>query len=238
MTRRLQQATEDALLTGGTAGRKAVQEAGFDEELKAQLLEKVARANFDATHASALAEAGIGTSRIPDSAGLGTRAMASGPAWTGEESTEDAVLRMLDDASKQLAPELRGKVKMPDLKPVDLRFRRGQGAVSSRLRAAGARDKAHAYAGMGLKDSGLSEEEREAVKKEFSERFTPGARALPNTVSGLTALANQRIEDAIARGQFKNIPRGKGVERDTRADNPFIDTVRPLSQATTIRPTA
>lgn len=74
----------------------------------------------------------------------------------------------------------------------------------------------------------MSEEEREAVKREFRERFAPGARAMPNTVSGLAALANERIEDAIARGQFKNIPRGKGVERDTRADNPFIDTVSGL----------
>ncbi|KAK4455186.1 hypothetical protein QBC34DRAFT_391749 [Podospora aff. communis PSN243] len=47
---------------------------------------------------------------------------------------------------------------------------------------------------------------------------------MPNTLTGLAALANERIEDAIARGQFKNIPRGKGIERDTRADNPFIDT--------------
>ncbi len=92
--------------------------------------------------------------------------------------------------------------------------------------AASARDRANAYAGMGLKDSsGLSEEEREAVKREFRERFAPAARAVPNSVSSLAALANERIEDAIARGQFKNIPRGKGVERDTRADNPFIDTV-------------
>lgn len=26
----------------------------------------------------------------------------------------------------------------------------------------------------------------------------------------------------------QNIPRGKGIERDTRADNPFIDTVSRL----------
>lgn len=223
MVRRLEQATEDALLTGGRAGRRAIEEAGFDEELKAKLLDKVASARFNAEHSSALSQAGI-TSRVPDSAGLGTRANASSPAWTGEESTEDAVLRMLDDAKKPLAPGLRGKPKMPDLKPVDMRLRR-EIAVSPGLRAAGARDRAHAYAGMSMKDSGLSEEEREAVKREFRERFMPGARAMPNTVSGLAALANERIEDAIARGQFKNIPRGKGVERDTRADNPFIDTV-------------
>lgn len=49
---------------------------------------------------------------------------------------------------------------------------------------------------------------------------------MPTTLQGLTSLANERIEDAIARGQFKNIQRGKGVntERDYNANSPFLDT--------------
>jgi hypothetical protein len=49
---------------------------------------------------------------------------------------------------------------------------------------------------------------------------------MPTSLQGLTSLANERIEDAIARGQFKNIPRGKGtnVERDYTANSPFLDT--------------
>lgn len=223
MASRLQQATEDALLTGGRAGRRAVEEAGFSDELKAKLLDKVAAADFHEKHAATLTHAGL-TSRIPDSAGLGTRAIAAAQPWTGQESTEDAVLRMLDDAHKPLSPELRKKAKPVVPAPVDMRIRRDVGGTPGH-RAAGAWDKAQAYAGMGMKDTGLSEEEREAMKREFRERFSPGARSMPNTISGLAALANERIEDAIARGQFKNIPRGKGVERDTRADNPFIDTV-------------
>ncbi|KAK4102457.1 hypothetical protein N658DRAFT_423126 [Parathielavia hyrcaniae] len=226
MTSRLQQATEDALLTGGRAGRRAIEEAGFSEELKAKLLDKVATAKFHQEHSAALAEAGVATSRIPDAAGLGTRAVASAQPWTGHESAEDAVLRMLDDARRPLPPELRGKGKPPAPAPapvVDLRLRREVG-VSPGRKVAGARDKAQAYAGFGVKDKGLSEEEREAVKREFRERFAPGASAMPSTVSGLAALANERIEDAIARGQFKDIPRGTGIERDARADNPFIDT--------------
>ncbi|KAK4032178.1 hypothetical protein C8A01DRAFT_50978 [Parachaetomium inaequale] len=223
MATRLQEATEDALLTGGRAGRRAIEEAGFSDELKAKLLDKVAGAQFHQDHHAALARAGLTSRLLPDSAGLGTRAMASAQPWTGTETTEDAVLRMLDDARKPLAPGLRGKGKAPVPQPVDMRIRREVG-VSPGRRAAGARDKAQVYAGMGMKDVGLSEEEREAMKKEFRERFAPGARAMPNTMSGLAALANERIEDAIARGQFKNIPRGKGIERDRRADNPFIDT--------------
>ncbi|KAH6848082.1 hypothetical protein B0I37DRAFT_310697 [Chaetomium sp. MPI-CAGE-AT-0009] len=222
MATRLREATEDALLTGGRAGRRAIEEAGFSEELKAQLLDKIASAKFNHENSAALAQAGI-TSRIPDSAGLGTRAMASAQPWTGQETTEDAVLRMLDDARKPLGPGLRGKSKPIVPQPVDMRIRRETG-VTPGLRAAGARDKAQAYAGMGIKDAGLTDKEREDMRREFRERFAPGARAMPNTVSGLAALANERIEDAIARGQFKDIPRGKGIERDRRADNPFIDT--------------
>ncbi|KAK3396861.1 hypothetical protein B0T20DRAFT_357044 [Sordaria brevicollis] len=226
MTRRLAQATEDALLTGGIAGRRAIEQAGFDEDLRNRLLAKVASAKFASEHASSLSEAGLdssGHSRIPNSAGQGTRSIASAQHWTGEESTEDAVLRMLNDAHKPLSREARGKANIPN-PVVDMRIK-GTPKVSAGRRVASAREKAQAYADMEPKDTvGLTAEEREELRKEFRERFTPIARAMPNTVSGLAALANERIENAIARGQFKNIPRGKGVERDTRADNPFIDT--------------
>jgi hypothetical protein len=49
----------------------------------------------------------------------------------------------------------------------------------------------------------MTDKEREDMRKELKERFTPGARAMPNSIRGLAALANERIEDAIARGQFK-----------------------------------
>jgi Domain of unknown function (DUF1992) len=46
------------------------------------------------------------------------------------------------------------------------------------------------------------------------------------TIQGLSSLANERIEDAMARGLFKNIPRGKGTntEKDHNANSAFIDT--------------
>lgn len=222
MTRRLQEATEDALFTGGRAGQRAIEDAGFSSELKEQLLSKIADAKFQSENSSAFVEANI-HSRLPASAGEGTRATATAQAWTGEESQEDAVLRMLNDARKPLAHGLRGKPKIP--RPVvDMRLRRDP-VRSAGEKVANAREKASIYSDMGLKDNiGLTEKEREELRQEFRERFAPSARAMPNTLSGLAALANERIENAIARGQFKNIPRGKGVKRDTRADNPFIDT--------------
>lgn len=64
------------------------------------------------------------------------------------------------------------------------------------------------------------------MRKQLKERFTSGARPMPTSLQGLAALANERIEDAINRGQFKNIPRGKGtnIERDYTASSPFLDT--------------
>ncbi|KAM5369866.1 hypothetical protein ACJA88_010399 [Fusarium oxysporum] len=217
LARRLEEATEEALFTGGRAGRRAVEDAGFSEELKERLLNKIADANFKSENASAFAEASLSST-----AGEGTRHIASAQAWTGEESTADTVLRMLDDAKKPLAPGLRGKFQPP---PVDMRLQK-QPRRSAGEKVAKARDKVNTYVGMGGQQAknGMSEDEKEAWRKELRERFEPGARALPNSITGLAALANERIENAIARGQFKNIPRGKGVERDARADNPFIDT--------------
>ncbi|KAI0205738.1 hypothetical protein F4808DRAFT_243176 [Astrocystis sublimbata] len=220
MARRLQEATEDALLTGGRAGRRAVEDAGFSDELKERLLAKVKDAQFRSENAAAFAEAGLSTAASEE-----TRMNATSRPWTGQESTEDAVLRMLTDAHKPLKRELRGRPKIAELQPVDMRMRQRANPNPS-VKAANARDKASIYVGMGMKESGkgLSEKERADLREELRERFRPAARAMPNTLSGLASLANERIEDAISRGQFKNIPRGKDVERDARSDNPFVDT--------------
>lgn len=197
MSRRLAEATEDAILEGGRAGRKAVEEAGFSEELKKKLLEKVQAHKFRSEHASSFAEAGL-TSNV----GRGSREIAIGQAWSGTEATEDTVLRMLDDARKPLKPGLRGPAKIPS-PVIDLRLRR-EPKQRPADRLANARDKTSIYAIS--KDTQMSEKEREDMRKELKERFTPGARAMPNSIRGLAALANERIEDAIARGQFKVCP--------------------------------
>lgn len=91
-------------------------------------------------------------------------------------------------------------------------------------RIANARDRTSAYALS--QDPSLSGHEKEQMRKQLKDRFTPAARPMPGTVQGLAALANERIEDAIARGQFRNIARGKGknIERDYTASSPFLDT--------------
>lgn len=215
MSRRLAEATEDALLEGGRAGRKAVEEAGFSEELKSKLLERVKASAFKSENVSAFVEANVSSS-----VGRGSRDIATASSWTGTEETGDAVLRMLDDARKPLTPGLRGPARIPS-PVVDMRLSKKE-AQRPGERLANARDKTSIYAI--AKDSQMSDKEREDMRRNLKERFGSSARAMPNSIRGLAALANERIEDAIARGQFKNIPRGKAIERDARADNPFLDT--------------
>jgi hypothetical protein len=197
MSRRLAEATEAALLEGGRAGRKAVEEAGFSEELKQRLLEKVEAAKFRSEYASAFAEAETSSS---SKVGQGSRDIAAAQAWTGVENTEDTILRMLHDAHKPLKPGMRGPAKIPQPVAVDMRLR-NEGKQRPGQRLANARDKTSIYASM--KDAPMSDKEREDMRRELKERFAPGARSMPNSIRGLAALANERIEDAIARGQFK-----------------------------------
>ena len=150
---------------------------------------------------------------------------AAAQPWTGDETVSDSALRMLDDAHKPLRD--RGPRKIPgpkiSLNSVDMRMKKAvQKSQGERL--ANARDRTSVYALS--QDPNLSEQEKEQFRKQLRDRFTPNARHVPSSVQGLAALANERIEDAIARGQFKNLPRGKGknVEKDYNANSPFLDT--------------
>ncbi|KAF2154697.1 hypothetical protein K461DRAFT_266082 [Myriangium duriaei CBS 260.36] len=215
MSRRLSEMSEEALETGGRSARKAVEEAGFSDDLKRELEERIANAGFRSANAQAFAQV-----NLPSSAGAGTKHIAGAAPWAGVESTEDAALRMLNDAHKPIrAPARPPSIRMPT--KVDTgRSRSKEGGSGTRL--ASARDKSSVYSF--LKDPNMDEQERENIRKQLKERFTPGARAVPATIQGLASLANERIEDAIARGQFKNLPRGKQIERDYNASSPFLDT--------------
>ncbi|KAK5136059.1 hypothetical protein LTR08_004109 [Meristemomyces frigidus] len=213
MSRRLAQMSEESLETGGRGARKAVEEAGFSDDLKRALEEKISNASFRNEHASAFAEA-----NMPAGAGRGARDTAAARPWTGSETVEDAALRMLTDAHKPM----RVSPKVPGIGPPgNIDTGRPKSRAATGVRIANAREKTSIYSY--LKDPSMSEAEREKLREEMKQRFQPGGRA-PATVQGLANLANERIEDAIARGQFKNLPRGKKIERDYNASSPFIDT--------------
>ena len=214
MSRLLEQMTEEGIENSGTRAGKVVEEAGFSKELKQKLENRVLDSNFRSENAGAFA-----TAQMPSSAGQGTRDVAAAQPWTGTESVEDASLRMLEDAHKPLRGFEKPKIgSNVDLRPRSLK------PVKGANRLANARDKTSIYAL--AQDNTMSDKEKEEMRKMLRDRFSQGARPMPTTVQGLQSVASQRIEDAIARGQFKNIPRGKGVNigRDHNADSAFIDT--------------
>lgn len=214
MSRRLSDMSERNLEEGGRSAQKAVEEAGFDADLKEKLLDRIADSSFRSQNASAFAQAGL-----PSSAGKGTRDIAAAKPWSGTESLEDAALRMLNDAHRPM----RGPARIPTPRGAPIKIETGKTKrVPTGARLANARDKSSMYSY--LKDDSLSEKEREQMRRDLKERFTPAARAVPATLRGLASLANERIEDAIARGQFKNLPRGKQIERDYNMSSPFLDT--------------
>lgn len=214
MSRRLSEMAEETMDTGSKSDRKMMADAGFSEDLKRQLEERIGQTAFQAENQQILSQ-----TNMPESAGKGTRDQAVAPVWTGNESIEDAALRMLDDAHKRI----RMPAKKPTLPAGAALKPRPKQKISVADRLANARDRTSVYA---MQQENMSEEEREKFRKELKDRFQPGARPMPTTLQGLTSLANERIEDAIARGQFKNIQRGKGVniERDYNANSPFLDT--------------
>lgn len=213
-TRRMRQMSEEALETGGHGAVKAVEEAGFSVDLKAQLEQRIASASFRTSEAD-----------LPAFASRHTRELATTEAWTGTESIHDASLRMLNDAHKPMRlgrPHRAPGVQMP--KSVDTG--RSRTKEQRGVRLANARDRSGMYVSV-KSDDELGAEDRAKQLQELKDRFDPNARVIvPGDLSGLASLANKRIEDAIARGQFRNIPRGKGlnVERDHNASSPFIDT--------------
>ncbi|KAJ5897387.1 hypothetical protein N7504_007675 [Penicillium tannophilum] len=212
MARRLSQMAEDALLEGGSSARRNIEHAGFSEELKQQLEERVKAASFRSENPIAHS-----ILDMPASAGQGTREAAAAPAWTGTESLQDSALRMLDDASKPI----RTPYKIP--RPINLQPA-PKPKLSPGVRIARAKEKTSNYALS--QGPGLTEEEREIIRSEMREKLSPGAMSMPISVQGLSSLANERIEDAIRRGQFEKIRRGKGVntETDHNANSAFIDT--------------
>ncbi|OJD26422.1 hypothetical protein ACJ73_02195 [Blastomyces percursus] len=216
MSRRLSLMADESMLEGGSSSRKNMQEAGFSDELKKKLEERIAESTFRSENAAAFSLV-----NMPASAGRGTQDIAAAPPWTGAESLHDASLRMLHGASKPM----RVSFKPPQPGPKNL-LPTVKKSISSSERLAAARDRTSTYALS--RNPSVSEKEREAIRRELQERFTPGAGAI--TPHGLSSLANERIEDAIARGQFRNIQRGKGinVERDHNASSPYIDTTEYL----------
>lgn len=132
---------------------------------------------------------------------------------------------MLNDASKPMRVPFKPPTPSPapvDLKPSPKRIQ------SSGQRLASARERTSDYSLS--QEPSVSQKERESIRNELREGLAPGARTFPGTLKGLNSLANERIEDAIAQGEFRDLPRGKGknTEREQAAGSAHLDTTEYL----------
>jgi hypothetical protein len=178
-------------------------------EMTESALETGVSASIRSEYPSAFAEV-----EAPSAARKDARAIAGARRWSGMEAVEESS-RIVLESSHRRAPTLARDLPVTAQMP----------KVSPGARIKNAIDQTAAYA---HKESGMSAEEKEQFLKEQRERFQPGARDIPSTLSGLASLANERIEEAIARGQFKNLPRGKPQEVDHNSSSPFMDTTEYL----------
>ncbi|RPA79867.1 hypothetical protein BJ508DRAFT_415676 [Ascobolus immersus RN42] len=224
LSRRLASMAEDAVYENPrlakdiASGKVAAEDYGFSEILKAQLQEKLEGAKFDSENAGAISAA-----KLPSYAGAATRENALARPWTGQETTADVSHRMLQDAYKPLPVDLRSSKKVPSSIPVDLRPTTRIPRMGTGVRLANARDKSVEYAI--TKDQNLDESERDERRRMLKERFEPTGRVFGvGSIKAIESLAEQRITDAIARGQFKDLPRGTPADTDAQASNPFVDT--------------
>ncbi|KAH0536117.1 hypothetical protein FGG08_006983 [Glutinoglossum americanum] len=211
MSRRLTEMAEQSLEDNPRRAHKTAEEAGFSDELKRQLEERLLDSKFREDNVAAFTQADL-----PASAGRATRDIAAAQPWTGTEQDQDSVLRMLVDAHKPF----KGNRSTDPRRAIEVKV--GRKRPSSGQRLVDARDRSSTYSLS--KDDNLSEQERAQIKQELKDRFLPGARPMPASLQGLASLANEKIEDAISRGQFKDLPRGKPLERDYNASSPFLNT--------------
>jgi hypothetical protein len=117
--------------------------------------------------------------------------------WTSEESTHDSVLRMLTDKHKPL------RTPKPTLSSLPLKGAKRSFTKTSTGRALAAKEASQGYSLL-------------------KEKLSPGFHAMPATMEGLASLAEERIQDALARGEFSAGTRKTGSERPPRRF-PYLD---------------
>ncbi|KAK9370970.1 hypothetical protein V1509DRAFT_615382 [Lipomyces kononenkoae] len=244
MKRRLLQLAEEAspIKDDPMAGRASNDDFMSVKELK-DLEERLSGQVFKQEHAQSIA-----ATQLPTSASKHTRDLAFSKPWTGTESTEDAVLRMLVDVNKPLRIPGAGSGRGPYKGSGTARAATGgsgnpipqpkmKRSVPDPVRIARARERSLEYSitkntgappdakdkDMKTEDLSKQVEEDKEFSRLYRDRFR-GPRAMPGTLHGLRALADERIEEARARGQFNNIPRGGKLDMDTRIASPFLDT--------------
>ncbi|KAL1923028.1 uncharacterized protein VTP21DRAFT_9404 [Calcarisporiella thermophila] len=143
------------------------------------------------------------------------------PPWTGDESIQDSVLRMLIDKYPRPLPSTSIRSidpRPPERRPVMIQLeneiqtqrKKKKPSPSRQERLDASRDRAIVY----------------ASTKQI-ETSSPNPR--PSTLAGWRSLVEQRINEAQERGEFAHLPGlGKPLPTDPAQENPWIDRTEAL----------
>lgn len=156
----------------------------------------------------------IGISKLPSSASKETKEIAMSRPWNGQESHYDASLRMLNDSIKPLKVKKNAKTIITPPKPIRNRIHDArEGALDYQLSKVSTKKNKK-------DDDGWSEM--------YKERLLGPSMLLNDSFASvdnsIRSLADQKIMDAKRRGEFKNLERGKPLNKGYGAtENMFID---------------
>ncbi|VVT56866.1 uncharacterized protein SAPINGB_P005353 [Magnusiomyces paraingens] len=252
MTRRLAQLAEESRpfkddpLAGKPSFLSPDEVAPGYHETVGALAQKIeSQAHKEAEYAAQHQRA-VHLARIPkyvSKAGVDT---AHATPWTGQEHHTDLAHRMLVDSvgpAKQVPAASRRSMGDP-LLPMPTFAADKRAAQTAGSRIAAAREQSLDYSALKhstedkLKKSPLDEEDKSgpSFRELYAERFTPvavaGTASFAGTESAIASLATQRIEAAMARGEFASVRRGpqagKGTGASTPEVTPHIDTTEYL----------
>lgn len=215
MKRRLQQLAEEAAPSSVDPNAGRIEDALPYNKIEMHAkLEKIQNdpSNFEYQHQQA-----IGVSKLPLSASKLTRDIAMAKPWSGVESHYDASLRMLNDSIKpKKVRKTSNTIITPPQHVRDRIHDAKEGALDYRL----------AKISGGKKDKKKEDDDNWAEM--YKERLLGPSMLLNDSFASvdnsIKSLADQKIMEAQRRGDFKNIRRGKPLEKGYGAtENMFID---------------
>ncbi|CAN6674658.1 hypothetical protein TRVA0_059S00738 [Trichomonascus vanleenenianus] len=152
---------------------------------------------------------------VPEHSGREIKEIAMGKAWKGTETAEETANRLALD-------KLRGN------STVGVQYPTPKKTMSASHRISAAREKSLDYTIQKHSQPDKNKEDNSnagpSFKELYAERFM-GPSGASGVIASVNSIASKQIEDAIARGQFKNIPRGENVKIDQHlSSSPYIDT--------------
>lgn len=220
MKRKLQQLAEEAFPSSADPKAGAIEDAlPYNKIDLREKLEKIANnpSNFEFHHQQA-----IGISKLPSSADRATRDIAMAKPWRGVESNYDLSSRMLNDSIKPLKLKVNKSTPNTIITPPQ--------SIKSRIHDAkeGALEYRLAKVSTGGKNKQDQADEDDGWSEMYRERLLGPSMLLNDSFASvdnsIKSLADQKIMDAQRRGEFKNIKRGKPLEKSYGdAENMFID---------------